>query len=117
MPQPMPRFLLSVIQPDGPPPPAPVLERIMRDVDSVNDEMDDAGVTVLRARLTPATNAVVVRSNDGRMAVTDGPFAETKEHIGGFALIEAADREAALAWAHKIAAATTLPIEVRRLTD
>ena len=109
----MARFLLSVIQPDGPAPPPPMLARIMRDVDAVNREMDEAGVTVLRAGLSPARDAKVVRAQDGRMLVTDGPFAETKEHIGGFALIDVADRDAALAWAHKIAAATTLPIEVR----
>jgi hypothetical protein len=109
----MPRFLLSVIQPDGPPPPPQMLDRIMRDVDAVNREMDEAGVMVLRAGLSPAPDAKVVRAKDGGMLVTDGPFAETKEHIGGFALIDVADRDAALAWAHKIAAATTLPIEVR----
>jgi hypothetical protein len=109
----MPRFLLSVIQPDGPAPPPQMLDRIMRDVDAVNREMDEAGVMVLRAGLSPAPEATVVRAKDGGMLVTDGPFAETKEHIGGFALIDVADRDAALAWAHKIAAATTLPIEVR----
>jgi hypothetical protein len=90
-----------------------MLDRIMRDVDAVNREMDEAGVMVLRAGLSPAPDAKVVRAKDGGMLVTDGPFAETKEHIGGFALIDVADRDAALAWAHKIAAATTLPIEVR----
>jgi len=109
----MARFLLSVIQPDGPAPPPQVLTRIMRDVDAVNREMDEAGVMVLRAGLASARDASVVRAKDGGMLVTDGPFAETKEHIGGFALIDVADRDAALTWAHKIAAATTLPIEVR----
>ena len=109
----MSRYLLSVVQPDGPPPSPEILARIMRDVEAVNDEMDDAHVTVLRAGLSPAGEAKVVRAKDGGMLVTDGPFAETKEHIGGFALIDVADRDAALAWAHKLAAATTLPIEVR----
>jgi hypothetical protein len=111
------RFILSVIQPDGPVPPPAVLDVIMRDVNAINREMDDAGVTVLRARLTDVREATVVRPTPRGTLVTDGPFAETKEHIGGFALIEAADREAALTWARKLAAATTLPIEVRRLTD
>jgi hypothetical protein len=109
----MPRFLLSVIQPDGPPPPPQVLARIMREVEAVNREMDEAGVMVLRAGLSSAHDAKVVRAKDGGMLITDGPFAETKEHIGGFALIDVADGDAALAWAHRIAAATTLPIEVR----
>lgn len=109
----MPRYLLSVMQPDGPPPPPATLDPIMRDVRAVNREMDAAGVAVLRAGLAPARAAAVVRRSGSGMVVTDGPYAETKEHIGGFALIEVADREAALAWAGKLAAATTLPIEVR----
>jgi len=113
----MPRYLLSVIQPDGPPPPPEMLDRIMRDVEAVNREMDAAGVTVMRARLTPAHDAKVVRPKAGGMLVTDGPFAETKEHIGGFALIETSDRDDAMAWARKLAAATTLPIEVRALQN
>jgi len=111
----MPRYLLSVIQPDGPPPPPAMLEPIIRDVEGVNREMDAAGVSVIRARLTPAAAAVTVRPGAERMLVTDGPFAETKEHIGGFALIDVANRDAAMVWARKLVTATTLPIEVREL--
>lgn len=113
----MPRYVLSVIQPDGPPPAPAILDGIMRDVEAVNRQMDAAGVAVLRARLTPAGDAKVVRPRQDGMIVTDGPFAETKEHIGGFALIDAAGHDAALEWARKLAAATTLPIEVRAVVD
>lgn len=111
----MPRYLLSVYQPDGPPPPPEVLDRIMRDVRAFNREMDDAGVSVLRAGLAPAREATVVRPNADGMLVTDGPYIETKEHLGGFALIDVVNHDAALGWARKLAAATTLPIEVNEV--
>ncbi|HXU06873.1 MAG TPA: YciI family protein, partial [Polyangia bacterium] len=59
----------------------------------------------------------VVRVKDGQPLITDGPFAEGKEHIGGFTIVEAPDLDAALAWARKFAQATTLPIEVRPVRD
>lgn len=109
----MPRYLLSVYQPEGPAPPPAVLDAIMRKVDGVRDEMKRSGALVLTAGLEPPSRAVVVRPNPGGPLVTDGPFAETKEFLGGFTLVEAADRDAALVWARKLSAATTLPIEVR----
>jgi hypothetical protein len=106
-------YLLSVYQPDGEPPPPPVLERIMRDVHAVRDEMKAAGVWVFAGGLHPPDTATVVRLRDGETITTDGPFAEGKEHIGGFSVIEAPDLDAALEWGRKLARATTLPIEVR----
>jgi hypothetical protein len=75
--------------------------------------MKAAGALVLAAGLEPPSRAAVVRSKPDGALVTDGPYAETKEVLGGFTIVEAADRDAALAWARKLAAATTLPIEVR----
>ena len=109
----MPRYLLSVYQPDGPAPPTAVLDAIMANVDTVREEMRAAGALVMTAGLEPPSRATVVRPKPGGALVTDGPFAETKEFLGGFTLVEAADRGAALAWARKLSAATTLPIEVR----
>ena len=106
-------YLLSVYQPDGEPPPPPVLERIMRDVHAVRDEMKTAGVWVFAGGLHPPDTATVVRLREGEMITTDGPFAEGKEHIGGFSVIKAPDLDAALEWGRKLARATTLPIEVR----
>jgi hypothetical protein len=109
----MKQYLLSMYQPDGGPPPAAFLEQVMRDVTAVREEMQAAGVWVFAGGLSPASTATVVRFRDGDVLTTDGPFAETKEHIGGFTVVKAPDLDAALEWAGKFARATTLPIEVR----
>ena len=109
----MKTYLLSLYQPDGPAPSAEVLEPIMRDLAALNEEMRAAGAWVFTAGLHPADTATVVRVTGGETLVTDGPYAEGKEHVGGFWIIEAPDLDAALAWGRKAAAATTLPIEVR----
>jgi len=109
----MPQYLLSVIQPDGNPPAPQVLEPIMRNVAAVREDMQAAGVWVFAGGLHPASTATVVRVKDGETLMTDGPFAEGKEHIGGFTIVKAADLDAALEWAAKLARATTLAIEVR----
>ncbi|HSN34760.1 MAG TPA: YciI family protein [Arthrobacter sp.] len=109
----MAQYLLSVYQPVGPAPAPEFLEPIMRDVEAVNGEMQAAGAWVFAAGLHPAEAATVVRQQGTEVLITDGPFAEAKEHLGGFTVIEAADLDAALGWAEKLARATTLPIEVR----
>jgi hypothetical protein len=109
----MKQYLLSVYQPDGPPPPPEVLERISRDLDALNRELKAAGAWVFAGALHPPSTATVVRDRDGEVLITDGPFAEGKEHIGGFTILNAPDLDAALAWAGKLTRATTLPIEVR----
>jgi hypothetical protein len=110
------QYLLSIYQPDGAPAPA-VLEQVMRDVDALNRELKAAGAWVFRAGLHPASTATVVRFEDGDVFTTDGPFAEGKEHIGGFIVITATDLDSALEWGGKLSRATTLPIEVRPLHD
>lgn len=110
---PMKQYLLSIYQPDGNPPPPEVLQPIMRDVNAVGDEMKAAGAWVFAGGLHPPTTATVVRVKDGDVLMTDGPFTEGKEHIGGFCVIKAPDLDAALEWGRKLARATTLPIEVR----
>jgi hypothetical protein len=114
---PMKQYLLSVYQPDGPVPPPETLGKIMKDVYAVRDEMKAAGAWVFSAGLHPASTATVVRVKDGEELMTDGPFAEGKEHIGGFSIIRAADLDAALEWGRKLARATTLPIEVRPVQE
>lgn len=113
----MKQYLLSVYQPDGDPPPPEVLEPIMQELDAVNQEMVAAGAWVFAAALHPPSAATVVRVNDGDTLMTDGPFTEGKEHLGGFTIIRAPDLDAALEWARKVARATTLPIEIRPLHD
>ena len=109
----MKRYLLSVYQPDGDPPPSVDLDRIGRDVDAVNRELKDAGAWVFSGGLHAPSTATVVREKDGDVVMTDGPFAEGKEHLGGLSIITAPDLDAALEWGRKLARATTLPIEVR----
>ena len=109
----MKQYLLSIYQPVGPTPSPEVLEPIMRDVRAVGEAMKAAGVAVFTAGLHPAGMATVVRTRGDEALITDGPFLELKEHIGGFHVIAAPDLDAALEWAGKLARATTLPIEVR----
>jgi hypothetical protein len=109
----MKQYLLSIVQPDGEPPSPEVLAAIMRDIDTLNQELKSAGAWVFANGLHPPSTATVVRIRDGDLLMTDGPFAEGKEHIGGICIITAPDLDAALEWGSKLARATTLPIEVR----
>ena len=109
----MARYLLSIYQPDGPALPPEELGPIMRGVDALTADMRAAGVWVFAAGLHPASTATVLRAKDGAVLMTDGPFTEGKEHLGGFSIIEVPDLDAALAWGTRLARATRLPIEVR----
>ncbi|MGW7467084.1 YciI family protein [Streptomyces xantholiticus] len=111
----MTQYLLSIYQPDGPVPPPEVLDPIMRDVEAVNAELRAAGAWVFAGGLHAPSTATVVRCKDDEMLMTDGPYLEGKEHIGGFTVVEAPDLDAALEWGRKLAKAVTLPIEVRPL--
>ncbi len=113
----MAQYLLSIYQPVGAPPPPERLESIMRDVNAVRQEMQSAGVWVFAAGLHPTATATVVRVKDGDVLMTDGPFVEGKEHLGGFSIIRVPDLDAALEWAKKLAKATMLPIEVRPFVE
>src|SRR3984893_1507248 len=108
----MKHYLLSVYQPDGDPP-ADLLAKVMPAVNAWEHELKTAGAWVFTAGLHAASTATVVRLQDGEMLLTDGPFTEGKEHIGGFTIIKAPDLDAALEWSRKLARAITLPIEVR----
>ena len=109
----MTKYLLSIYQPDGPPPSLDVLQPIMKNVNAVREEMQSSGAWVFSGGLHPTSTATVLRVKNGQVLTTDGPFAEGKEHIGGFTIINAADLDEALKWGEKLARATTLPIEVR----
>jgi hypothetical protein len=114
----MKQYLLSIYQPDGlSQPPPDVLEQVMRDVNILRQELKEAGAWVFGGGLHAPSTATVLRLQDGNVLTTDGPFAEAKEHIGGFSIIKAPDLDAALEWARKLARATTLPIEVRPFRD
>ena len=109
----MKRYLLSIQQPDGPPLPRDRLEAVMRDVTALDAEMRAAGAWVFSGGLHPPSTSTVVRAQGVEVLMTDGPYAEGKEHVGGLCVIAAADLDAALGWARRLAEATTLPIEVR----
>src|SRR3954465_3537165 len=110
----MPQYLLTVVEPTGVGQPGPeALERIMKDVDEVDQQMHAAGVWVFAGGLSPPGAATTRRPQGDDVLVVDGPFAEGKEHVGGFSIIEAPDLDAALEWGTELARATRLPIEVR----
>ena len=109
----MKRYLLSIYQPDGPPPPDVDLEKIMADVGTMIEETKAAGAWVFNGGLHPPSSATVVRVQGEDVLVTDGPYLEGKEHIGGVLIVDAPDLDAALEWSRKAARAIGLPIEVR----
>ncbi|MBJ8348439.1 YciI family protein [Antrihabitans sp. YC2-6] len=109
----MAQYLLSVVQPAGPIPPADELEQIGARLDALNAEMKAAGVWVFAGALHPPNTATVLRPNGNDVLMTDGPFAEGKEFLGGFTIIDADDLDAALDWGRRLAETIPLPIEVR----
>jgi hypothetical protein len=113
----MKQYLLSMYQPEGPIPGPEVLEPIMREIGALREEMKTAGAWVFSGGLHAPATATVVRMKDREVLTTDGPFAESKEYLGGFTIVRAADLDAALAWARKLVRITTLPIEVRPFQD
>ena len=88
-------------------------QRRVASVSAFNDELTTTGTWVFGAGLHPASSATVLRATGDDVSMTDGPYAETKEQMGGFWVIEAADLDAALAWAGKAAVACDGPVEVR----
>ena len=110
----MPQYLLSIYQPDGGVPDAESMARIAAGLHLLNEELRGSGSWVFTGGLHAPSSATVVRA-DGM--ITDGPYVEGKEHIGGIYVITAPDLDEALAWGRKVAAATTLPIEVRPFQD
>ena len=114
----MKQYLLAVhIDESAPPPAAEDMQRMFAQVDKVNAELQSAGAWVFGGGLLPSASATVVRVGGGTTTMTDGPFAETKEQLGGFWVIRAADLDQALAWADKCARACEGPIEVRPFED
>jgi len=112
------QYLLAVHSVEG----APTLsteemQTAFAQVDRVNAELQSAGAWVFGGGLLPPETATVVRVDAGNTTMTDGPFAETKEQLGGFWVISAADLDEALAWAAKCAQACMNPVEVRPFAD
>ena len=110
----MTQYLLSVMQPYGENAGPPEnIDEIVADLDALNAEMKAAGAWVFAGGLHGPSTATVLRAQGDEVLMTDGPYVEGKEHLGGFTIVEAPDLDAALDWGRKLARATTLPIEVR----
>ena len=114
----MRQYLLAVHMVEGEPiPPEDVIQQRYKAVDAFNAELQSAGVWVFAGGLHPPETATVVRSQNGQVVTTDGPFAETKEQLGGFWVIKVADLDAALDYANRASAACRQPVEVRPFED
>jgi hypothetical protein len=113
----MAQYLLSAHSVEGQVERAPTtdeeMQAFMERVGALENEMKSSGTWVFSGRLNEPDTATVVRVSDGEVLTTDGPFAESKEHLAGFYIIEAEDLDAALGWASKVTAAINAPIEVR----
>jgi hypothetical protein len=109
----MTQYLVAIHHPDDYDPSAED-EAMSRDIHGLNDEMVAAGVRKFVGGLSSASSARSLRAQpDGTVLITDGPYLETKEHIGGFWVLEAASLDDALAWGRKAAVACRAPVEVR----
>ena len=113
----MPQFLVAIHHPDNYDP-STEDEAMGRDIDVLNEEMITAGARFFAGGLSSASNAKSLRAQpNGKVLVTDGPYLETKEHIGGFWILEAADMDKALEWGRKAVAACRAPVEVRAFLE
>ncbi len=111
----MPRYLVASYLPDDFDP-STVTEETGAAIHALNDEMEAAGVLKFACGISPVSNARTLRpQHDGKLLVTDGPYMETKEHIGGFYLLDAADMDEVFAWLRKGAVAFLGPVEVREI--
>ena len=111
----MPQYLVCNYMPDDFDP-STVTEEMIEEIHALNREMIAAGVRKFACGISPASNAKTVQKQaDGTVLITDGPYTETKEHMGGFWILEAADMDEALAWARKGAIACDVAGEVREL--
>lgn len=114
----MTQYLVAIHLPDDYDPAVAEDDAMRADIDALNDEMKAAGARIFVGGLQPARRAVSVRvMSDGKELITDGPYLETKEHVGGFWVLEAADMDEALAWGRKAAVACRAPVEVRPFHD
>ncbi|HSY34546.1 MAG TPA: YciI family protein [Acidobacteriaceae bacterium] len=113
----MAQYLVAIHHPDGYDG-ATEGEAMMRDIDALNEEMVAVGARFFAGGLSPASSAKSLRAQpDGRVLITDGPYLEAKEHIGGFWILNAADLDEALAWGRKAVIACRAPVEVRAFLE
>jgi hypothetical protein len=109
----MPQYLVAIHHPEGYDGSLEG-ETMERDIDALNEEMQAAGARMFAGGLSAASSAKSLRAqSNGKVLITDGPYLETKEHIGGFWILEAANLEEALEWGRKAVIACRVPVEVR----
>ena len=116
----MPQYILTLhTSSDAPSPPMTTeeMEQSWSDIHAVNEALKSSGAWVYGGKLDEPTAAKVVRPRNSKIRVTDGPFIEAKEQVGGFYIIEAMDLDAALEWASRTSDAVRMPIEVRMLAQ
>src|SRR5579872_4041701 len=112
----MTQYLLALYRDYAAPIPPEQTRQVWADVNALGDKLTASGAFVFQGGLNGGPeSATVVRQSGGDFLLTDGPYAETKEHLAGFWIINAADLDEALEWAKQAAAAEQLPIEVRPL--
>ena len=109
----MPEYLVAIQHPENYDPSVED-EAMIREISALNEEMDAAGARFFAGGLESASHAKSLRKEpDGKVSITDGPYLEAKEHIGGFWILECADMDEALAWGRKAVLACRTPVEVR----
>ena len=109
----MSQYLLALYKSDDEVIPPERSQQVWAGVNALGDQMMDAGVFVFKSGLQGgAESATVVRQSGGDFLITDGPYTETKEHLGGFWIIDVADLDAALEWAKLASVACRRPVEV-----
>ena len=113
----MKQYAICAYQPDGGPPPPEVLGPIMERVGAWRAELKAAGAWVFAMGLEPPSASTVLRVKEGQAVITDGPFTEGKEYLGGLTVIEAADLDEALKWSTTFAEITGLQVELRPVFD
>jgi hypothetical protein len=114
----MTQYMMSVHMVEGAEVPGPeAMQRMFKQVDVFNQKLQDQGSWVFGGGLHPAESATVVRTQNGEVLTSDGPFAESKEQLGGFWVITARDLDAALALAAEASAACEAPVELRPFQD
>ncbi|MGI6877886.1 YciI family protein [Microbacterium sp. gxy059] len=109
----MTQYLLNNLAPTGGTIEPARLQEIAERITAITNEMQSAGVWVFAMGLADPSSSTVVSTSDGRVVLADGPFAELKEHVGGFTVIDVADLDEATRWAGRVSEATGLRIEVR----
>ena len=115
---PLKTYLITLYSPDGPPPPEVDLAAVMAEIEKINADIRAAGGWVFAGGLGDLDTATTIRtSGSDEPLLTDGPFLEAKEHLGGLSIVRAPDYDVALGWAQRTAQATGLPVEIRPFVD